>query len=67
MSKQIIPTPDDVEREYKGRRAAAVALGVSTQAIGYWFKIGKVPATSYRKLAQSRPRKWGHLRALAPL
>lgn len=66
MSKKQIPTPEQVEQEYGGRRAAATELDVSTQAIGYWFKIGKVPPRSYRRLARSRPQKWGHLEALAP-
>lgn len=66
MSTKQIPTPEQIEQEYGGRRAAALELGVTTQAIGLWFKNGRVPPTSYRRLARSRPRKWKHLEALAP-
>lgn len=57
-----IPTPDDVVAELGGtRRKAAKELELTTQAIGYWYKIGKVPERAFRGLALCRPQKWGHL------
>ena len=62
MTKKGVPTPEQVKKEFgNSRRKAAAALGVTTQAIGYWFKIGRVPDASHYRLAAVRPAKWGHL------
>lgn len=61
MTKKA-PTPRQVVKEFdNSRRATAAALGLTTQAIGYWFKIDRVPGNAFPRLAAVRPDKWGHL------
>lgn len=61
MAKKA-PTPEQVVKELGGtRRSAARELGLTTQAIGYWFKVGEVPSRAWRGLALVRPQKWGYL------
>jgi hypothetical protein len=60
MSKKA-PTPHQVVKEFGSRRQAAKALDLTTQAIGYWFKVDRVPDNAFPRLALARPQKWGYL------